>query len=87
MYLCGWTDFRGLMEPWFRCGGMSDATVSRMLSIMGHVAPQTCLEELEHCLDLLRRGELQPVGDTREWMCGWVEGNIRLLRNRLTSHP
>lgn len=87
MCLCGWTDFRGIMEPWFRRGGMSDATVIRMVSIMGHVAPQTCLEELEHCLELLRRGELQPVGGTRERMCRWVEGNIRLLRNRLTAHP
>ena len=85
MHFCGWTDFKGLMELWFRRGGMSILTVGRMVYIMGHIAPRTCLEELEHCRELLRQGELQPSGDARETMCGWVELHLRDLRSSISA--
>ena len=85
MYCCGWTDFRGLMESWFRRYGMNYITMGDFASMMEHIAPQTFIEEMEYCLELLRRGELQPEFDTSEELCRKAKQHIDSVRRHMAA--
>ncbi len=85
MYCCGWTDFTGLLELCFRRFGMKSFPGDRFYRMMAHIAPQTFLEEMEHCLELLRRGELDPNCHNREAFCRWVEQYMSDVRRGMAA--
>ena len=85
MYYCGWTDFRGLLESWFRRYGMCAGIIGSFTQMMIHIAPQAFLDEMERCLELLRRGELQPDCDEREKVCRRAEQCIDSVRRHMAA--
>ena len=56
---CGKRDMRGLLEKFFRRHGIDRSSIEDMAHGMRYIAPDIFLEEMEACLDLLRRGELR----------------------------
>ena len=56
---CGKRDMRGLLEKFFRQHGIDESNIEDMARGMRYIAPEIFLEEMEACLDLLRRGELR----------------------------
>ena len=56
---CGKRDMRGLLEKVFRQHGIDESNIENMACGMRYIAPDIFLEEMEACLDLLRRGELR----------------------------
>ena len=56
---CGKRDMRGLLQKFFRRHGIDEDDIGRMSLYMRYIAPDIFLEEMEACLDLLRRGELR----------------------------
>ena len=56
---CGKRDMRGLLEKVFRQHGIDESNIENMARGMRYIAPDIFLEEMEACLDLLRRGELR----------------------------
>ena len=87
MHYCGWTDFRGLLESWFRRYGMCAGIIGSFTQMMIHIAPQAFLDEMERCLELLRRGELQPDCDEREKVCRRAEQCIDSVRRHMAARP
>ena len=85
MYCCGWTDFTGLLELCFRRFGMSSFAGDFFVRMMGHIAPQTFLEEMEHCLELLRRGELDPTYTRKEGLCRRMEQYMSDVRRGMAA--
>ena len=87
MFFCGWTEYKGLLELWFRRYGIDTYTGFRLVHILEHIAPQTMFEELGHCLELLRRGELQPRYNDKEKACEVVEQYIAdNFRSSISAH-
>ena len=63
---CGKRDLRGLLQKFFRRNGIDRNKMDHMSFTMRYIAPDIFPEEMETCLDLLRRGELRLTHSSEE---------------------